>query len=75
MLPKLPREIQAASDKGISLFAGEAESHLDDVLRDAYAGKLKPIYNFMNEGRSLENSPPFSACPYREEHIPPTVQL
>ena len=65
MLPKLPREIQAASDKGISLFAGEAESHLDDVLRDAYAGKLKPIYNFMNEGRSLENSP----LPFLPAHI------
>ena len=63
MLPKLPREIQAASDKGISLFAGEAESHLDEVLRDAHAGRLKPIYNFMNEGRSLENSPPLFCLP------------
>jgi len=60
MLPRLPREIQAASDKGISLFAGEAEGHLEEVLRDACAGSLKPIYNFLNEGRSLENaSPPF----------------
>ena len=57
MLPKLPREIQAAGEKGISLFAGEAEGHLDEVLRDAYAGKLKPLYNFLNEGRSLESSP------------------
>lgn len=65
MLPKLPQDIQAASDKGISLFAGEAESHLDEVLRDAYAGRLKPIYNFMNEGRSLENSPP----PFLPVHI------
>jgi radical SAM superfamily enzyme YgiQ (UPF0313 family) len=65
MLPKLPREIQDASDKGISLFAGEAESHLDEVLRDAYAGRLKPIYNFMNEGRSLENSP----IPFLPAHI------
>ena len=32
MLPKLPREIQAACDRGISLFAGEAESRLDEVL-------------------------------------------
>ncbi len=65
MLPKLPQEIQAASDKGISLFAGEGESHLDEVLRDAYAGKLKPIYNFMNEGRSLEHSP----LPFLPAHI------
>jgi radical SAM superfamily enzyme YgiQ (UPF0313 family) len=58
MLPKLPREIQAASDKGISLFAGEAEGHLDEVVRDAYAGRLKPIYNFINDRRGLENLPP-----------------
>lgn len=58
MLPQLPRDIQVASEKGISFFAGEAEGHLDEVLRDAYAGRLKPIYNFLNEGRSLENIPP-----------------
>ena len=58
MLPKLPQEIQAACDRGISLFAGEAESRLDEVLLDAYAGRLKPIYNFMNELPGLESSPP-----------------
>jgi hypothetical protein len=57
MLPTLPHDLQAAGEKGISLFAGEAEGHLDEVLRDAYAGKLKPLYNFLNEGRSLESSP------------------
>jgi len=58
MLPKLPRDIEAAGEKGISLFAGEAEGHLEEVLRDAYEGKLKPLYNFLNEGRSIEGAPP-----------------
>jgi len=58
MLPKLPRDIEAAGEKGISLFAGEAEGHLDEVLRDAYQGTLKPLYNFLNEGRSIEGAPP-----------------
>ncbi len=57
MLPKLPPDIQAAVDKGISLFAGEAENRLDEILRDAYAGTLKAIYNFMNELPGLENTP------------------
>ena len=57
MLPKLPRDIRDAGEKGISLFAGEAEGHLDEVLRDAHTGILKPIYNFLNEGRSLEGTP------------------
>ena len=57
MLPKLPQDIQAAGEKGISLFAGEAEGHFDEVLRDAHIGTLKPIYNFLNEGRSMEGTP------------------
>ena len=31
------------------LFAGEAEGRLDQVLRDAFAGTLKPLYNFMDD--------------------------
>ena len=58
MLPKLPQDIEAAGEKGISLFAGEAEGHVEEVLRDAYEGKLKPLYNFLNEGRSIEGAPP-----------------
>ena len=34
---------------GVSLFAGEAEGRLEQVLRDAAAGALKPLYNFMND--------------------------
>lgn len=58
MLPERPRDIQAAGEKGISLFAGEAEGHLDEVLCDASRGALKPLYNYLNEGRSLEGAPP-----------------
>ena len=40
------------------LFAGEAEGgRLDDVLRDAYSGTLKPLYNFMDELPALEGEP------------------
>ena len=38
MLPELPADLQEALDLGISLFAGEAEGRLDEVLRDAAAG-------------------------------------
>ena len=58
MLPKLPQDIRAAGEKGISLFAGEAEGHLDEVLCDASRGALKPLYNFLNEGLSLQGAPP-----------------
>ncbi len=57
MLPGIQPEIQQALDLGISLFAGEAEGRLDDVLRDAWAGQLKPIYNFMDDLPALEGAP------------------
>jgi Radical SAM superfamily len=55
MLPEMPAEMREAQALGISFFAGEAEDgRLDQVLRDAWAGKLKPLYNFMNNLPSLE---------------------
>src|SRR6185436_10678754 len=48
------REAQAM---GLAVFAGEAEGRLDDVLRDAYAGQLKPLYNFMNDLPGIEGAP------------------
>jgi hypothetical protein len=58
MLPVTPPEIQDAMDMGVSMFAGEAEEgRLDLVLRDAYAGKLKPLYNYMDDLPGLEGAP------------------
>ena len=48
------REAQAM---GLSVFAGEAEGRLDVVLRDAYAGQLKPLYNYMNDLPGIEGAP------------------
>ena len=41
----------------VSLFAGEAEGRLEQVLQDAAAGALKPLYNFMNDLPNLEGTP------------------
>lgn len=57
MLPEIPPDIQAAMDKGITMFAGEAEDHLDVVLRDAYARTLQPLYNVMSQLPNLEGAP------------------
>ena len=54
MLPTLPADIQEAVDLGISIYAGEAEGRLDEVLEDAWRGDLKPIYNKMNDLPGLE---------------------
>jgi hypothetical protein len=59
MLPELPEDIRQAQKMGISLFAGEAEDRrLDTVLRDAFEGKLAPLYNHMNDLPALAGEPP-----------------
>ena len=59
MLPELPADIKAAQAMGISFFAGEAEERrLDEVLRDAFNGKLKPMYNYMDALPNLVGEPP-----------------
>ena len=57
MLPTLPAELREAMDLGITLFAGEAEGRLADLLRAAYGGKLQPQYNFMKNLPGLEGAP------------------
>src|ERR1017187_9366936 len=57
MLPEVPPELKEAMDLGISLFAGEAEGRLDEVLRDAWRDELKPLYNYLADLPALEGAP------------------
>jgi hypothetical protein len=58
MLPVVPPEIQQAMDMGVAVFAGEAEEgRFDVVLRDAWNGKLKTLYNYMDDLPGLEGAP------------------
>jgi hypothetical protein len=58
MLPEVPPELVEAQALGISLFAGEAENgRLDEVLRDAWNGALKPLYNHMDDLPGLNGEP------------------
>ena len=41
-------------DLGVSLFAGEAEGRLGQVLKDAFAEDLQPLYNFMDDLPNIE---------------------
>jgi hypothetical protein len=58
MLPGITPELQQAMDLGISLFAGEAEEgRMDQVLQDAWQGKLKPLYNYLSDLPALAGAP------------------
>ena len=60
MLDDLPWDLQEAIDLGITLFAGEAEGHIDTLLQDAFANRLQPIYNFLADLPGLQGA----AVPY-----------
>lgn len=58
MLKNLPPEFAEMERLGISVFAGEAEeARIDDVLLDAYAGKLKPVYNYLKDTPGIAGAP------------------
>jgi hypothetical protein len=58
MLDGTPPEIAAATDIGISFFVGEAEDgRLDQVLKDGFAGKLKPFYDYRDQMPNLQGAP------------------
>jgi len=48
--------VRRAEELGVSLFAGEAEGRLGEVLRDAAGGRLRPLYNFMSDLPNLEGA-------------------
>ena len=54
MLKSRDPYVQKALDMGISLFAGEAEGRLGQVLIDAFKGDLAPVYNFMDDLPNIE---------------------
>jgi radical SAM superfamily enzyme YgiQ (UPF0313 family) len=57
MLNGVDADLDRARAMNISLFAGEAEGRLDEVLRDAAAGELKPLYNFMHDLPGIDGTP------------------
>src|SRR6185436_20045384 len=58
MLPEMPPEMREAQKLGISFFCGEAENgRLDQLIRDCWAGELKPMYNHMEDLPGLDGQP------------------
>ncbi len=57
MLKELPVDIQQALAEGFTLIAGEAEGHLDAILKDAYEQRLRSSYNFLDHTPELAGTP------------------
>ena len=56
MFPDLMPELKQATDMGVTLFAGEAEGRMDELLRDAAVRQLKPLYNYIEDLPGLEGT-------------------
>ncbi len=54
MLKERDPYVQKALDIGVSLFAGEAEGRLGQVLIDAFNDELAPVYDFMDDLPNIE---------------------
>jgi radical SAM superfamily enzyme YgiQ (UPF0313 family) len=54
MLPELPQDLKEAQALGVTLFAGEGEGRMGDLLRDIDAGRAKPLYNFLHDMPGME---------------------
>lgn len=57
MLPELAPDLEAAMKEGVTLVAGEIEGKWDRVLRDACEGRLRKVYNFLDEKPDLKGAP------------------
>lgn len=57
MAPSMPPECQSMIDAGVTLVAGEVENRWAELLRDAAAGRLQPVYNFLSELPDLTDQP------------------
>ncbi len=50
-------ELDRLRELGIAMFAGEAEERLEEVLKDAASGQLKPLYNYMKDLPGIGGTP------------------
>ena len=57
LFPTVSPEIQQLVDAGVSVVAGEVEHRWEDLLRDAYEGRLQPVYRFLNDLPDLSDVP------------------
>ena len=57
LLPDIPADIQQLLDAGVTIVKGEVEETWGDLLDDAVHGRLKPMYDFLNNKPDLYTKP------------------
>jgi radical SAM superfamily enzyme YgiQ (UPF0313 family) len=54
---EIPPDIQQLLDEGVTIVKGEVEEAWGDLLCDAVHGRLKPLYDFLNDKPDLYTKP------------------
>jgi radical SAM superfamily enzyme YgiQ (UPF0313 family) len=57
MIPQVPPDIQSLMDEGVTLVKGEVEETWPEILQDAVKGRLKPLYDFVDNKPDLFTKP------------------
>jgi radical SAM superfamily enzyme YgiQ (UPF0313 family) len=57
LLPDIPADIQQLMDEGVTIVKGEVEETWGDLLSDAVNGRLKPMYDYLNNKPDLYTKP------------------
>ncbi len=57
MLDGTAVDLNRAREMGITIFAGEAEGRMDTIIGDAAQGRLRPLYNYMDDLPSIGGTP------------------
>jgi radical SAM superfamily enzyme YgiQ (UPF0313 family) len=54
MLPELPPDLKEAQALGVTLYAGEAEGRIAELLSDIDSNRAKPLYNYLHDMPGME---------------------
>jgi radical SAM superfamily enzyme YgiQ (UPF0313 family) len=57
MIPEIPEDMRTLMEEGITLVKGEVEESWASILEDAIQGRLKPLYDFVNDKPDLFTKP------------------
>jgi len=57
MVPEWQPAFAGVKESGVSLYAGELECGIDELLADIWAGELKPLYNYLSQKADLSQAP------------------
>jgi radical SAM superfamily enzyme YgiQ (UPF0313 family) len=71
MLPELPADLKEAVALGVTLYAGEAEGRVQDLLQDIERGTLRPVYDHIRDLPSLAGA----SLPILPRHICERVHM